>query len=414
MSNCYRIAGARMGMAALLVALGACGTVPVPARPAGAKSPAAVVHGKPAVGEPAAVAPPAPSVGPSPGVAPAAAPPAPVPTAKEEAPAADFYKGHKTFPNARGYWLDAIGHLEQGERDEARWALTEALRLEPDNKQVQKLLHQTDANAKAELGEESFDYTVQPGDTLSKIAKQYMGDPLSFYFLAKYNDIDNPSQVHTGQVIKIPGKKPASEVVQEAPVAAPASGLVTKARELHTEGKHKAVIELLENQIDGADSEPLRALLVGSYRKVAESLRKEGKLAEARGLLQKAAALEPGNREIGRELAATNKAGEVERHYQAGLDALQKKEFDTANKEFTKTLEMQPDHAGAKSKREAMKKDVVEDYYKQALAAQRKQELDKAIELWDSVLALDPSNENAKLHRLKAVELKDKLKKFGK
>lgn len=411
MSNCFQIAGARMGMAALVVALGACGTVPLPPRPAGAKPPAAVVHGKPAVSEPAVAGQSAPPAAASvlTGEVPAAAA-----VAAEETPAADFYKGHKTFANARGYWLDAIGHLEQGERDEARWALTESLRLEPDNKQVQKLLHQTDANAKTELGEESFDYTVQPGDTLSKIAKQYMGDPLSFYFLAKYNDIDNPSQVHTGRVIKIPGKKPASEVVQEAPPATPASGLVTKARELHTEGKHKAVIELLENQVDGVDSEPLRALLVSSYRKVADGLRKEGKLAEARGLLQKAAAIDPGNREIGRELAATNKAVEVERHYQAGLDALQKKEIDTANKEFTKTLALQPDHAGAKSKRDAMKKDVVDDYYKQALAAQRKQELDKAIELWDSVLALDPNNENAKLHRLKAVELKEKLKKFGK
>lgn len=395
---------------ALAIELSACGTVPVPARPPATKAQPSAVQTKPAT---PATESPRTAVTPSPIPAQTPAAPAVAPTPATDGPAADESKLHKTFSNFRGYWLDAVNHLEQGEKEDARWSLNEALKLEPDNKQAQKLLHQLDADARTELGEENFDHIIQPGDSLSKLAKQYLGDPLSFYFLAKYNGIENPSQLHAGLAIKIPGKKPVSEAAPE-PIAAVPTGLVSKVRELQAEGKHKAVIDMLEAQPDGADTEPVRAALVASYRKYADMMRKEGKLGEARGYLQKAAEMDPGNREIGRELASINKAGDVERIYQTGLDALQKKDFDAAQKAFSKVLEIQPDHAGAKSKRDSIKKETVDEYYKQALAAQRKQELDKAIELWDSVLALDPTNENAKLHRLKAIELKDKLKKFAK
>ena len=71
-------------------------------------------------------------------------------------------------------------------------------------------MDQIKADAQKELGAVFFRYTVQRDDSLSKLAQQYLGDRFRFYILAKYNDIQNPSRLSAGQVIKLPGKRAAA------------------------------------------------------------------------------------------------------------------------------------------------------------------------------------------------------------
>lgn len=47
-------------------------------------------------------------------------------------------------------------------------------------------------------------YTVQPGDTLSKISKRFYGDPNKYPQIAKANNLDNPDQIKAGQQLLIP------------------------------------------------------------------------------------------------------------------------------------------------------------------------------------------------------------------
>lgn len=49
-------------------------------------------------------------------------------------------------------------------------------------------------------------YTIQPGDTLSKIAKQYLGDPGKYpvIFEANREVIKDPNLIYPGQMIRIP------------------------------------------------------------------------------------------------------------------------------------------------------------------------------------------------------------------
>lgn len=47
-------------------------------------------------------------------------------------------------------------------------------------------------------------YTVQPGDTLSKISKRFYGDPNKYPQIAKANNLENPDQIKTGQQLLIP------------------------------------------------------------------------------------------------------------------------------------------------------------------------------------------------------------------
>jgi nucleoid-associated protein YgaU len=47
-------------------------------------------------------------------------------------------------------------------------------------------------------------YTVQPGDTLSKISKRFYGDRNRYPQIAKANNLENPDQIKAGQQLLIP------------------------------------------------------------------------------------------------------------------------------------------------------------------------------------------------------------------
>jgi hypothetical protein len=78
------------------------------------------------------------------------------------------------------------------------------------------LLRQIEADPVAVFGSESWDYRIQPKDTLTDLAQRFLDDPLQFYLLAKYNRLSNPSRIIAGQTIKIPGKP---SILQESLVA---------------------------------------------------------------------------------------------------------------------------------------------------------------------------------------------------
>jgi len=47
-------------------------------------------------------------------------------------------------------------------------------------------------------------YTVQPGDTLSKISQQFYGSPNHYMKIAQANGIENPNLIQVGQELDIP------------------------------------------------------------------------------------------------------------------------------------------------------------------------------------------------------------------
>jgi nucleoid-associated protein YgaU len=47
-------------------------------------------------------------------------------------------------------------------------------------------------------------YTVRPGDTLSKISKQFYGDANKYSQIVKANKLDNPDEIKAGQQLLIP------------------------------------------------------------------------------------------------------------------------------------------------------------------------------------------------------------------
>jgi len=363
--------------------------------------------------------------------------------------------------SARGYVLRAIERLEVGDEDRARTDLERALALQPRNNMANTLIEQFDVDPVVALGEESFPYTIQYGDSLSLIADRYLGDSLKFYILARYNGIDNPSRLAAGGTIRVPGQRPqsklrpgpepadsAAQTKQEdgadalspsteetdaeaaaagsgdeapvpPPVAAPAEeeALTTSplaptsvdysvAKLNYLQGNYEEAIGILENSATDSES---RELLVLSYTAQADQLVAAGRLPEARSVLASAAALEPSNPTIKTQLATIDDRIEADLLFEQGMAEIRAGEHLAAYESFNQALVYRPDHVGANEQLAVAKQELIGEYLVGAAARFREQELDEAIDLWDKVLELDPDNAVARSRRSTALKVKKRL-----
>lgn len=322
--------------------------------------------------------------------------------------------------------LHAMQMLQTGADGTTQAELQEAVQLDPDNKLAQSLLRQTMVDPVATLGSRHFLYTVQPSDTLSKIAQRFLGDLYQFYILARYNNIQNPSQLEVGTVIKVPGNAPAPAPVSPVPPSPPESPppvskskadpkTLAEARRLTQRGAYSQAIELLQRRLQEVpDDQPVEDVLVSAHFGYAKQLRVQGKADEARQQLQQILILQPDNTKANAQLREMEGDPQLKDPYQRGLQALQRGEQEKAYAAFTETLKINPHHAQAAQKAEEVKHDLIQRYHKSAMAAFHRQDLDSAIKEWDKVLVLDPGNESARLNRARAVELRKRIQKFGK
>lgn len=64
-------------------------------------------------------------------------------------------------------------------------------------------------------------YVVKAGDTLSKIAKEFYGDPTKYPIIAAYNGLADPGLIVIGQVLRIPPLTPPTPEPPPPPVTPP-------------------------------------------------------------------------------------------------------------------------------------------------------------------------------------------------
>jgi len=168
----------------------------------------------------------------------------------------------------------ALELLLQGKPVEARIQLMTALKDQPSNDTARKLLNQIDNDPKVVLGAKAYPYRAKPGDTASALAGRLLGDPLMFYALARLNGIDPPSKPLDGLTVMIPGEpKPVVKAPPKTAVVAPPPPVAKR---------------------DPARANQLRAQALVQLN--------QGSIGRAVGLLQQAAALDPGNPAITRDL----------------------------------------------------------------------------------------------------------------
>jgi hypothetical protein len=170
----------------------------------------------------------------------------------------------------------AVELLNHDNRENARVELLAIIATAPDNIAAPRLLREMDEDAQAMLGPQNFAYTVRLGETLETIAARFLGDPLRFYILARYNGIAAPASIVEGQVLMIPGAPPRKAPPRRTVPPPPTVTATTPAPQ-------------------AARARTLRTAALENMNR--------GRINRAVGLLEQAAQVDPGNPLIRRDLA---------------------------------------------------------------------------------------------------------------
>lgn len=314
--------------------------------------------------------------------------------------------------SSRQRFTKALEYLEFGQEGQATAELTAYLVQIPASKRAQELLEQIRMDPARYFPSDSFPIQLTSGESLSTLAKKYLGSALKFYALAKYNNITNPSHVNIGQYINIPltdraitvraeektNKASVKKVVPPAPkkidkpkvktvaVVQPSAPAVTATMVM------SQIATMAHNNDFGGAMEKVTAL------KKFGALTREGRNIAITALLGH-----------GKQLSSYNKVLAASRFAEAGDMNLMNGDTLTAFNNFRTATNLDPKNDQAMGDMLVLQKDITDKYHREASSAFRRQELDLAITKWNKVLEINPEHASAKLYRAQALELKEKL-----
>ena len=310
----------------------------------------------------------------------------------------------------------ALRNLERGESDIAEVELTEYLIAMPGNQRAKSLLNQIKSAPEEFYPSEFFTLELRSGQSLSTLAKKYLGSALEFYALAKYNQIDKPSRVNIGSEIKIPLTSTAKRVLEEekkAELAAQAELAAEVEAEVTQAISNEAEIEVQPESYSADELVSLinEANINNDYERSGQLL---NQLLEITSLddATKAIAITTYTGQAQALLASQPvEAAEVlVKLGQLQLDSLQ----DLAAFQSFKSANMADvNNPEALTALNSVKDKITQQYHREASVAFRQQELDEAIAKWDVVLEVDPNHSNAQAYRAQAIELRERLKALG-
>jgi nucleoid-associated protein YgaU len=123
-------------------------------------------------------------------------------------------KYQQAINTAKGFRMDGSADEREGKlyfsgtvKSEAeKNAIWDALKTVPEWRTEVIADIRVAAGAPAVSGPATRTYTVKPGDTLSKIAKEYFGNANAYMeiFNANKDQLSDPDKIKPGQVLKIP------------------------------------------------------------------------------------------------------------------------------------------------------------------------------------------------------------------
>ncbi len=293
--------------------------------------------------------------------------------------------------------------LHEGRAEQAATMLRTRLEAEPGDNGARQLLSQIESPPAELLGDASFQYEVQPGESLSVLAQRFLGNYRLFFALARYNDITNPSMLQAGQTIRVPsdywdGPEPSREPLDRE----------IRARELLANGQPREAMRLYEDVEPDTLGQDELALLGTAHRRWIARALNDGDYGTARARLVHARRQAPGDNSWENWLAGMERRAVAEPAYRAGM-AQRERDPVAAASSFKRALEADPGHVRARDALAALRTETVPELHRRAVILYRNQQLEEAIELWEQALSIDPDFQPAQGYRARADELRRRL-----
>ncbi|MGQ8364613.1 LysM peptidoglycan-binding domain-containing protein [Glaciecola sp. 1036] len=317
----------------------------------------------------------------------------------------------------------AVRSLENGESEVAEVELIEYQKSQPNSHRAANLLRQIRTPSRDYYPSDYFTLELKSGQSLSTLAKKYLGTPWDFYALAKYNQISNPSKIHIGAEVKIPltqlAKQVRNQEIKPTPVAKKETLKVDSAptkKEVEAEDVAPAPVQSeVDEYVQLSGLELLQqAISLNTSGDYVEASFVFDELNERTGLpseMQKQIrqALIVNLQARSESLIETAPQNAAELLTQMGDLYLTDSDEIKAFEAFKSAKEVDPTNSNAAKSFEQLREQISEHYHREASIAFRQQALDEAIEKWDLVLYVNPQHSNALAYRTQAVELKKRL-----
>jgi len=238
-------------------------------------------------------------------------------------------------------------------------------------------------------------HTVQPGESLSKLAQMYYGDYKKFDLIVKFNGLEDATSVQFGQQIRIPevdgfpflAEGKARETIQ----AEPPESLVKVEK---TPSEKKAVVE----------EQPTVEDQLANYRELGIELFENKQYAEAISEFDKVLNANPKDA-VTREYLAKS-------HFQQGLVLFNKEDYLAARGEFETTLDYDTTCDKCEENIKKCEEMYKNAHYDKGLSHFENEELADAIREWELVDALDPTYKDVDKNLKKARTLQERLEKI--
>ena len=273
---------------------------------------------------------------------------------------------------------------KEGKYGRARHEFLIALRLWPDHPEVKKMLF----SRKRVQIKRYIVHTIQPGQSLSHVAKIYYGDFHKFPLIAKYNDLIDATRVEVGQKIKVP----EIEGVE----------FLAGKDDIQTEKEEEVLDGVWAWDESGDEEEPVDQAAI--YRENGLELFKERKYQEATAEFSKVLSVSPDDK-VALEYSYKS-------NFQIAMALFKKRDYMGARDKFETSLRYNTDCRkchGFIKKSESLYKEM---HYKKGMLYFDKEELEKAIKEWELVHLLDPKYKRVEYLITKAKTMLKKLEEI--
>lgn len=296
---------------------------------------------------------------------------------------------------AKKHYQAGLKFRKKGKYYRARNEFLKALNLRPDYPEALKMLEPK----KHMAAKRSVEHTIQPGESLSMVAKNYYGDYKKFSIIADYNNLADATKIRVGQKIKIPEIEGVPFLIKKQKIetqAVKTPDLVLPEQEIK-EDEDRDDLEIQE-------PEPVDEAINYQHLGIEHFNNKEYPAAVEE--LNKALNANPDDKTTREYLYRT--------HLEYAMVLFKNKDYLAAKKNFESSFRYNKDCQKCHDYIKRSEASYMETHYNRGLSFFGKQQLSEAIREWELVRAVDPNYKNVEKDIQKAKTLLERLENIKK